>query len=155
MDFGKILEEWESHRERGEARGDMNDWLEAYPPVENREVIEETNPRREAALRRQSLRAMKPQKTLDLHGLRAEEAVERVRTFLEECRGQGIRKVLVIHGKGKHSKGPVLPAVIRRCLDDSTVAGEYGPAKREWGGSGALWVILKAGGSDQVSNSDT
>lgn len=146
MDFGKILEEWESHRERGEARGDMNDWLESYPPPEREEVADEGNPRREAALRRQALRAMKPQRTLDLHGLRAVEATESVEAFLRECSDRGLQKVLIIHGKGRHSTRPVLPAVIRRCLDESAIAGEYGAAKRESGGSGALWVILKAAG---------
>src|SRR4051812_46560714 len=42
---------------------------------------------------------------LDLHGMTAAEAREKVHAFLREMRTRGERCVLVIHGKGEHSVG--------------------------------------------------
>jgi DNA-nicking Smr family endonuclease len=87
---------------------------------------------------------MKPEATLDLHGLRAEAVIPAVERFVSASRRSGLRKVLIIHGKGKHSQGePVLQRLVRAYLERSPHAGAFGPADRAMGGSGATWAALR------------
>ncbi|HUV07637.1 MAG TPA: Smr/MutS family protein [Spirochaetia bacterium] len=147
MDFGRILEQWEGKKKRKKEKQDISRWLELYPPeneMERKDFAEDTNPRLLAAENRKKLRAMLPQRVLDLHGLISREAADRVIQFISQCHAQGLRKILIIHGKGKHSKeGPVLGNRIRKVIENSPLAGEYGEADRDLGGSGATWVILR------------
>ena len=55
---------------------------------------------------------------IDLHGLRRDEARERVAAFLREAARNGLRCVRVIHGKGNGSPGrePVLKAKVKSWL---------------------------------------
>ncbi len=92
------------------------------------------------------LRAMSPQATLDLHGFTMEEAEKAVEDFLSECRSSGIRKISIITGKGLHSEDGVgvLKQYVSDLLDKSGCVTEKSAAPISAGGSGALWVILKA-----------
>ena len=92
------------------------------------------------------LRMMKPQATLDLHQLTQSEAETAIRDFLAECTENGIRKIAIITGKGLHSEDGVgiLKAVADRVLDESGLVSEKKSAPQNAGGSGALWIILKA-----------
>lgn len=99
---------------------------------------------REAEARR--LAAKRPDASLDLHGMRAEEAEAALAAFLEASAMKGSEKVLVITGKGIHSRGePVLGRAARRAIEASPWAGRFGTADAASGGGGALWVILKKG----------
>lgn len=99
---------------------------------------------REAETRR--LAAKRPEASLDLHGMRAEEAEAALVAFLEVSARKGLEKVLVITGKGIHSQGePVLGKAARRAIEASPWAGRFGVADAASGGGGALWVILKKG----------
>ena len=92
------------------------------------------------------LRTMMPQATLDLHGYKISEAESRVRSFLDECSRSGLRKISIITGKGLHSEdgiGVLRDAAIR-VLDESGMVSEKNSAPQSAGGSGALWIILKA-----------
>ena len=92
------------------------------------------------------LRSMLPQAILDLHGYTVSEAESRVKAFLGECRDNGLRKISIITGKGLHSEdgvGVLRDAVIR-VLDESGTVSEKFSAPQSAGGSGALWIILKA-----------
>ncbi|MBU0953864.1 MAG: Smr/MutS family protein [Spirochaetes bacterium] len=81
---------------------------------------------------------------LDLHGMTALAAEEALETFFFEACSKKLRKVLIIHGKGIHSKsGPVLSEIVRRWLERHPTAGRSGTAGNEDGGSGATWVLLK------------
>lgn len=103
----------------------------------------EASAEREARARR--LAAMPPQASIDLHGMNAREAEEALRRFFEDSSRQGLEKVLVIHGKGNHSKGePVLKRIARKAIETSPWAGRSGEAERAQGGSGALWVAIRA-----------
>ena len=59
---------------------------------------------------------MKPEAYLDLHGLHQDEARERLDGFITDCKRRGLRKVMIIHGKGIHTHGtdPVLGELVRR-----------------------------------------
>ena len=92
------------------------------------------------------LRTMPPQSTLDLHGYTAAEAERAVRQFLSECHENGIRKISIITGKGLHSEDGVgvLKTTVQSVLDESGLVSEKASAPLSAGGSGALWIILKA-----------
>ena len=92
------------------------------------------------------LRTMMPQATLDLHGDTIAQAESSVKSFLDECHQNGLRKISIITGKGLHSEdgiGVLRDAVIR-ILDQSGMVSEKYSAPQSAGGSGALWIILKA-----------
>ena len=91
------------------------------------------------------LRTMMPQSTLDLHGLKGEEAEKVVNDFLEECRRVNIRKISIITGKGLHSEDgvPVIRNLVSTILDNCPYVSEKTKAPFNYGGTGAFWVILK------------
>ena len=92
------------------------------------------------------LRTMMPQATLDLHGETVNEAEASIRSFLDECVKSRIRKISIITGKGLHSSDGigVLRDTAIRVLTESGLVSEMSSAPLSAGGSGALWIILKA-----------
>ena len=87
------------------------------------------------------------QAELDLHGLRRDEARERLGAFLREASRTGIRCVRIVHGKGHGSPGrePVLKTKVKSWLmqQDAVLAFTY--ARASDGGHGALIVLLRPG----------
>jgi DNA-nicking Smr family endonuclease len=150
MDFGEILDEWERiKRARTEIQQParkkplsvLEAWLDANG-VGDKDAEELEGEDRAEETRRRS--AMKPQATLDLHGMKAEEAESAISVFIESSSRAGLEKVLVIHGKGLHSEGaPVLKKAARRALEAHPLAGRFGEANKADGGSGALWVLIR------------
>ena len=157
MDFGDILDEWDKIKKDREAspspakakeRGSaLEAWLDAEG-VEDKDAarLPDASERREEARR---LAALKPQASLDLHGMSAEEAESAIARFIESSSRNGLEKVLVIHGKGLHSEGGrgVLKQAARRAVEAHRLAGRFGEAARAEGGSGALWVMIRSGRS--------
>lgn len=92
-----------------------------------------------------ALRAMEPEVTLDLHGMKVQEAEEACAAFLKESAEKGLRKVSLITGKGLHNdKGFSLlrEAALSAIRLSGVVSQAYTP-KANYGGSGAIWIILK------------
>lgn len=89
---------------------------------------------------------MPPQATLDLHGETQVEAEKLVNDFLSECVENHLRKICIITGKGLHSETGegVLRSVTEKILEESGMVSEKNNAPLNAGGSGALWIILKA-----------
>jgi len=83
---------------------------------------------------------------LDLHGMRADEARLAVARFLAESQARGIRCLRIIHGKGLRSKGegPVLKQRLDGWLRRRDDVLAFCSARREDGGTGAAYVLLKA-----------
>lgn len=82
--------------------------------------------------------------TIDLHGMTVPDAIASLELFFCRAEASGWRKVLIVHGKGIHSKdGPILMDTVRRWLERRPSAGRSGPADAELGGGGATWVLLK------------
>jgi DNA-nicking Smr family endonuclease len=85
--------------------------------------------------------------TLDLHGLKSEEASRRLRETIESCAEHGVRELLVIHGRGYHSnpsEGPVLKTLVSQMLEN-----ELRLSVRDWraglpreGGDGVTVLFL-------------
>lgn len=86
------------------------------------------------------------QRQLDLHGMRRDEARERLSFFIREAFKQGIRCVRVVHGKGLGSPGkaPVLKSRVHSWLVQKQEVLAFVQAKPADGGGGALVVLLMA-----------
>ena len=82
---------------------------------------------------------------LDLHGLRRDEARERLGAFLRDADRHGLRCVRVIHGKGHGSPGrePVLKAKVKSWLAQKSEVIAFTQARAADGGHGALLVLLR------------
>jgi DNA-nicking Smr family endonuclease len=85
---------------------------------------------------------------LDLHGLTVPEARRLLAQFLVEGKERGLRRVLIVHGKGARSEGGegVLKGSVASWLaqwDDVLAFHEAPPAR---GGSGAVVVLLRSPG---------
>ena len=95
---------------------------------------------------RNYLISMTPEARIDLHGLHQDEAYERLNNFIADCKARGLRKVLIVHGKGIHTHGsdPVLGELVRKFIEQDKRCGTSGHPKTKYeGGSGATWVIIK------------
>lgn len=91
---------------------------------------------------------LRPEATLDLHGLTREAARQKVRWFLDDACYHGCRVVLIITGQGKSSGGEaILRDTIERYLSHEARAwvAEWGRAPGNLGGAGALVVFLRGG----------
>jgi DNA-nicking Smr family endonuclease len=85
---------------------------------------------------------------LDLHGLGAEEARNKLLDFLKTQRARGERCVLVIHGKGEHSErgNGVLRGEISAWLSQGRArehVAAFATAREDDGGEGAVYVALR------------
>lgn len=85
---------------------------------------------------------------LDLHGLTRAEARTATGRFIEDARRRGHRCVLIVHGRGLHSKDqiPVLKDSLQVWLTKGRIAREvlaFATARPHDGGSGAAYVLLR------------
>ena len=88
---------------------------------------------------------------LDLHGQTREEAKGAVERFLRDARRAGKRCVVVVHGRGLHSKDqlPVLKEALRSWLGQARFARHvlaFATARPSDGGAGAVYVLLRRAG---------
>jgi DNA-nicking Smr family endonuclease len=85
------------------------------------------------------------QAQLDLHGMRRDEARERLGAFLRDADRHGLRCVRVIHGKGNGSPGrePVLKSKVKGWLVQKSEVIAFAQARAADGGHGALLVLLR------------
>lgn len=123
----------------------MEMWLRRYGTVDKDKLAEEDFVRNRE-FDRNYLINMKPEARIDLHGLHQDEAEQRLNSFITDCCHRGIRKVMIIHGKGIHTSGtdPVLGELVRRFIERDKRCGTSGhPKNKAEGGTGATWVILK------------
>jgi len=88
---------------------------------------------------------------VDLHGLTREEAKAEVARFLRASRQAGKRCVLLVHGRGIHSRDqmPVLKEALRSWLATARFGRHvlaFATARPQDGGGGALYVLLRRAG---------
>ena len=128
MNFADILDEWDR---RGPKENNC--------PEKDDETRNDNHPDRQRLLNK------KPDAVVDLHGLTRDEAWEKLDEFFRKSRARGFEKVLLIHGKGNHSKNEgVLTELCRQYIERCPFAGASGRNCASRGGSGATWVLLKA-----------
>jgi DNA-nicking Smr family endonuclease len=77
---------------------------------------------------------------LDLHTFRPSEIGELLPEYFNECRKLGLRRVLIIHGKGT---GALREGVHRLLEKSPDVISFQHPAEANAGAWGATWVNLK------------
>lgn len=85
---------------------------------------------------------------IDLHGTVRDEAKEKVARFIVDSRRAGRRCVLIVHGRGLHSKDqiPVLKQAVRFWLERGHIARSvlaFATARPTDGGAGAVYVLLR------------
>jgi DNA-nicking Smr family endonuclease len=85
---------------------------------------------------------------VDLHGLTREEARAELDSFLGRSRQGGKRCVLVVHGRGLHSKDqmPVLKDALKRWMKTARFSDHvlaFATARPHDGGLGAVYVLLR------------
>ncbi len=122
----------------------MEVWLNRYGTVDKDKIADEA--REDARLHnREYLKGLRPEAVLDLHGLTRDEAWSRLEAFVGDCSRRGLRKIMIIHGKGNHSHGsdPVLGPMVRLFIEQDSRLGLSGHPDRNNGGSGATWVLFK------------
>ncbi|MCL2792712.1 MAG: Smr/MutS family protein [Spirochaetaceae bacterium] len=136
MDFGKILEHWEKES-KNTCQGRL------YPDKDKLNGDNNVLPQNRGK-NLKILKKMKPQDTLDLHGLTSAEAEIELKEFLSESKRKGYTKVCVIHGKGIHSNGEgVLNKVVDNILKDYPYIGTTGFSQQKDGGKGSRWITFK------------
>ena len=84
--------------------------------------------------------------TLDLHGLTVKQASDKLERFFVSAKSEKMKILLIITGKGKHSKGnPSLKPFVEKWFknDGKFFIRNYGIAPKIHGGEGAFIVFLK------------
>jgi DNA-nicking Smr family endonuclease len=96
-------------------------------------------------------------KSIDLHGYTLDQANQKIKEFINQSFLAGINKLIVVTGKGLHSKNEKNPYVskdlsilkysvpeyIKNNKNLMNKIYEFGEAKIEDGGSGAFYIFLK------------
>ena len=115
----------------------MEKWLRDFPPPRAEERENREGSGTETKKERFPAR-------LDLHGMTRKQASARLREFIKNSVRGGLRKVLVIHGRGLNSEGgAVLPALVRAELEENPDVLDFGAAEPSQGGNGAMQVFLR------------
>lgn len=85
------------------------------------------------------------QAKLDLHGLTITKAQEQLIYFLQKSHKNGLKCVLIIHGKGKSSETKLgqIKQQIPYWLESINCVLAFCSAQNKHGGSGAMYVLLK------------
>lgn len=87
---------------------------------------------------------------LDLHGMNREVAYREVADFLGDCQARDVRCVRIIHGKGNRSPntGPVIKTLLDSWLRRRRDVLAFCSARAHDGGTGAVYVLLRAAGHE-------
>ena len=83
---------------------------------------------------------------LDLHGMTLTEAYERLKNLFEFAESRNLRCLLIITGKGLHSKDKTIKTSITDWFAEPYFSNriiKYVDAHKKHGGSGALYVLLR------------
>lgn len=122
----------------------MELWLRRYGVTDKDKAADEYNERAKMESR-EYLRTMRPEARIDLHGLTRDEAWLKLTGFVNDCIRRGLKKILIVHGKGNHSNGsdPVLGPMVKNFIEQNKNLGTSGHPDRSMGGTGATWVIIK------------
>jgi DNA-nicking Smr family endonuclease len=117
--------------------------------IDSDEYIEGQAPGLDARILRRLRRGhYSVQAHLDLHGHTRDAAKKELGRFVEESHRRGYRLVLVVHGRGLHSKDqiPVLKESLRVWLSVGRISRyvlAFTSAQRHDGGAGAVYVLLR------------
>ena len=126
--FADIFAQWEKTPEAKKAEAQIKE-KESQPQAPKRSINYEK---------------ISADATVDLHGLTVAEAQAQLQNIFIKAHRLGWKKVLIIHGKGIHSKEePKLKKAVMDFIEHSAYAGKHGIPGAADGGSGAVWVAIK------------
>jgi len=129
----------------------MDVWLRRYGVID-KDAANERAMKKELSQDREYLKKLPPDAKIDLHGLTRDEAWSKLDSFINDCCRRGVKKILIVHGKGNHSENPggvetgnvsVLSAMVRTFVECDNRLGASGHPDKKLGGSGATWAIIK------------
>jgi DNA-nicking Smr family endonuclease len=80
---------------------------------------------------------------LDLHGKTIEEARQILGQFLSYCQRNGMRHVIMIHGKGRENNKPIIKNKLNLWLRQTEQVLGFCSATPKDGSTGALYVLLR------------
>ncbi len=140
----KLRREFDYASENEKRMNPMELWLRRYGTVD-KDSLAQKEAERNKFYSRTSLIELKVDARIDLHGLKKDEAWQHLETFVTTCESKGLKKILIIHGKGIHTHGtdPVLGEIVRQFIEQDKRLGTSGHPDYNMGGKGATWVILK------------
>jgi DNA-nicking Smr family endonuclease len=122
------------------------------PHAQSREEAPDAGGRRPGLgardLRRLRAGKLRPEESIDLHGLTRIAARERLHMSLTRMSRTGVRCVLVIHGRGNRSESgePILKAALQDWLEEpplDRIVVARAPARPRDGGEGATYLVLR------------
>ncbi|MBQ3826031.1 MAG: Smr/MutS family protein [Spirochaetaceae bacterium] len=122
----------------------MEAWLRQHDTIDKDALADEYAESRKMKSRTY-IREMAVEARIDLHGLSRDEAWARLNSFVGDCQARGLKKILIIHGKGVHSHGsdPVLGPMVKSFIEQDKRLGSSGHPDKFMGGSGATWVMIR------------
>ena len=127
--FADIFAQWEKSPEAKKAAAQIKKEKESQGQAQRRSINYEK---------------ISADATVDLHGLTVAEAQAQLQNIFIKAHRLGWKKVLIIHGKGIHSKEePKLKKAVMDFIEHSAYAGKHGIPGAADGGSGAVWVAIK------------
>lgn len=98
----------------------------------------------EGVYRKLRLGKYEPQARLDLHRVKLVEARLMVMDFIHGAYRQGLRTVLITHGKGQHSVTPgKMKSYVLHWLQEWDLVLAYHSAQPRHGGAGTTYVLLR------------
>ncbi len=80
---------------------------------------------------------------LDLHGKTVEQSRTLLYHFIIQCRQEGVRHALVIHGKGRANCKPILKNKLNHWLRQIPEVLAFTSAIQKHGATGALYILLR------------
>lgn len=94
------------------------------------------------------------QQTLNLLRLPVEQCRQRVFAFMHQANQQGLRNVLIVHGKGRedNSHANIVRSYLARWLSEFEEVQAFCVALPHQGGSGACYVALKKSEAQRLDN---
>ena len=121
-----------------------------YDWVNNNDIFDKDERLSEEAYRLKPAKLLNPKNInakLDLHGFTVEDAIKELQKFIDKSWHNGDKIVLIIHGKGIHSKqGPLIKKAITKWISIGSGRNyirHFRRAPASLGGTGATVIWLK------------
>lgn len=93
---------------------------------------------------------------LDLHRIKIKEARVMVQQFLQSASDNGLRTVLITHGKGVHSPKPgLMKSYVMHWLAESDLVLAWHSAQAQHGATGATYVLVRKSSAARQENEET
>ncbi len=93
---------------------------------------------------------------LDLHRMNVGEARKEIFEFIEEAHSQGLRMLLLVHGKGRsislENRKSILKGYANAWLKQIPTVQAFHSAQRKDGGTGAVYILLKKSEESKALN---